>query len=207
MKLNYHTEGLSGVIRGALCVTAGGGLVGKIHSCFTRSLTLHTGTFYLSCLRGRVFRLNIGLAEGEERGLMEDRKENAQQTERKKSFRILTQIKKSLRTERNCMILRQWSEWENSARMRVMSPAHSFHTRCYWVSSVTLPSHYKVNLSGWNLLQWPQLLYNQLFHCSSANRMANRKWHLTTTSVLIINNINIYRRIKWHHHRQKSCKV
>lgn len=35
---------------------------------------------YLSCFRGSVFRLNIGLAVGEERGLMEDRKENAQQT-------------------------------------------------------------------------------------------------------------------------------
>lgn len=31
-----------------------------------------------------MFRLNIGLADGEERGLMEDRKENAQQTQRKK---------------------------------------------------------------------------------------------------------------------------
>lgn len=39
---------------------------------------------YLSCFRGSVFRLNIGLAEGEERGLMEDRKENAHQTQRKK---------------------------------------------------------------------------------------------------------------------------
>lgn len=33
-----------------------------------------------------MFRLNKGLAEGEDRGLMEDREENAQHTE-KESFR------------------------------------------------------------------------------------------------------------------------
>lgn len=31
-----------------------------------------------------MFRLNKGLAEGEDRGLMEDREENAQQTQRKR---------------------------------------------------------------------------------------------------------------------------
>lgn len=31
-----------------------------------------------------MFRLNKGLADGEESGLMEDRRENAQQTQRKK---------------------------------------------------------------------------------------------------------------------------
>lgn len=32
-------------------------------------------TFYLSCFRGNVLRLNLGLAEGEERGLGESRGE------------------------------------------------------------------------------------------------------------------------------------
>lgn len=39
-----------------------------------------------------MFRLNIGLAEGEERGLMEDREENAQQTQRENVLEIGEEI-------------------------------------------------------------------------------------------------------------------
>lgn len=111
---NYHTERhtyaqkihkiqqataqlLSVVLCDALCVAAGGGLVGT-------STAAHR-YIYLSCFRGSVFRLNIGLADGEERGLMEDRKENAQQTQRKK----VLENKVNPSEQVNCEILHQWS--------------------------------------------------------------------------------------------------
>lgn len=73
------------VLCDAGCVAAGGGLVGTSTAVPPGSLALHTGAIYLSCFRGSVFRLNIGLAEGEERGLMDDRKGKKQtQTQRKK---------------------------------------------------------------------------------------------------------------------------
>lgn len=45
-----------------------------------------------------MFRLNKGLADGEERGLMEDRRENAQQTQRENVFR---EERKTLREHRS----------------------------------------------------------------------------------------------------------
>lgn len=59
----------------ALCAAAGGRL---LHD---KPRTSHR-YIYLSCFRGSVFRLNMGLAEGEERGLMEDT-----QTQEKQRFR------------------------------------------------------------------------------------------------------------------------
>ena len=57
----------------------------NLHSAPTRGLTLRH--IYLSCFRGSVFRLNIGLAEGEERGLMGDRREKRTTDTEKENFR------------------------------------------------------------------------------------------------------------------------
>lgn len=81
-------------------MTAGGGLLGTSTAAPPEAFNTAHRYIYLSCFRGSVFRLNKGLAEGEERGLREDRKEkNAQQTQRKKNLE--GEVGEEIRQNRN----------------------------------------------------------------------------------------------------------
>lgn len=143
---------------------------------------------YLSCFRGSVFRLNIGLAEGEERGLMDDRKENAQQTQREKVLEMeILQNRGQLPDSSPMKLIRKlkWGGWCHSPQKLWLQMLLSFprrHSR--HITQSTCQDGIRYNDHNYCVIDWGR--HGILFLRSNADRKANKEWRLVTTDALCI---------------------